>query len=127
MGANVHQTVDRVVGSLWVRAETTSVDTFVNYGVYRANQDTGSVQVLLDPQSAADTAIDQWLWHGMVTFASEVQPEVAGYRHSVIIPIDIKVKRVLSANQQLRFAIVGNAAIRHALSVRMLTHLTGTR
>ena len=131
-GANVHSTVFRVVGALNMFPTVQENIIMVHFGVYLANVDGAGANVILDPRLASEAAVDQWLWWNSRVMRRGApgagSPDVIGMDGAANVPVDIKVKRILSANQRLHFSIISSlGGVSFAFNARMLSKVTGTK
>ena len=123
-GSFVDQTHLRSVGVLSITPQA-DVDTHVFFGIYVSAQTTGATNLILDPSVSADVAIEKWLWWSCRSSAVAAGTEVG--TQIIHIPFDVKVKRVLTSDQELLLSISSPQAINSKLGIRSLSKVTGTR
>ncbi len=130
IAANIHQTIYRIVGSLSFHANVVNVTTTFHYGVYVSNEVSGAAGLRLNPALVSDAAVDQWLWWGARRVVQQDQaaasPHPIGIDDAAYIPFDIKVKRIISSNQQIVFGVNSDQAASYSLNLRELSKITGT-
>lgn len=118
-------TIYRMVGSIAVGPQTDVDEANYHMGIYLGRSGAGGAFPTLDPSSAADVSKETWMWW---TARQQLSANGTGHFLGFTIPVDIKVKRVMTdTNQRIELVIVSRLAFVSLVNLRILGKITGTR
>ncbi len=113
-------TIYRLVGSVIFHTQA-DVNGLHHLCIYKAAAREGGLIMALEPDSSTDMSLDYVMW----TYQGRTSTVASGESNGVV-KFDIKVKRILQNEDEIRLAIVCDVAHAGTFNVRALWKTTGT-